>query len=53
MTDQEKAAKYDEIAEALWNMAEHGTELQSTWALAFIRHQKISAPEESTKGTDQ
>lgn len=45
MTEQEKAAKYDEIAEALWNMAINGNLLQSTIAANMIRQLEIESPD--------
>ena len=45
MTDEEKVKKYDEITEALWNMALHGNLLQSSLSAALIRQLEIPSPD--------
>ena len=45
MSNEEKAEKYDQIAEALWNMAAGGNLLQSTIAAAMIRQLEIHGPD--------
>lgn len=44
MTEKEKAKKYDAIVKHLWDMAIHGTPLQSALAAALIRQNEITGP---------
>ena len=45
MTNEEKAAKYDDIQKELWNLARHGNVLQSTLASVIILRVDIPSPE--------
>jgi len=44
MTEKQKAAKFNKIQKALWDMAVRGNLLQSTLASVMIRQFKIEAP---------
>lgn len=45
MTEEEKAKKYDEIVEQLWNGALYGNLLQSTICANLIRQLDIPSPD--------